>query len=414
MNFTSLHRKLNYISCLFNLGVLCLYNSHCVTIKKAVKKSGMHEMKKLILVGIVLLIISASSCVITFQDMTSPPVETNTPSNTAPAVPIDPEWVPPKPQSNIQTLPSIADVVEKVYPSLVAINTETVTIDIFSRQQVQEGAGSGWIIDANGYIVTNNHVVQNAKKVTVELSDGRMFQANPENVYRDPVSDLAIININAKNLPAAELGDSSNLRVGEWVVAMGNPLGQGLRAKEGTISGLKVSLPVDQGQMLYDLIETSAAINPGNSGGPLVNMQGQVIGITSAKMAAVGVEGMGYAISCNTAIPIIEELINNGFVVRPWLGIYPVTNDSYYATIYRLSINTGVIVGSVDPNSPAQKAGLQELDIITHFKNKEVNSAEELVQAIHDSKVDEEVEITFIRGQSEKTTTTRLTKSPPP
>jgi serine protease Do len=371
-------------------------------------------MKKIIIVALLLLIISTSGCVISFPDITSPPAETGNSNSTAPAIPIDPDWSPPKLESNTQTLPSIADVVEKVYPSLVAINTETVTIDIFSRQQVQEGAGSGWIIDSDGYIVTNNHVVENAKKVTVELSDGRTYQVGPEDVYRDPVSDLAIINVNANNLPAAELGDSSLLRVGEWVVAMGNPLGQGLRAKEGTISGLKVSLPAEQGQMLYDLIETSAAINPGNSGGPLVDMQGNVIGITSAKMAAVGVEGMGYAISSNSALPIIEELIRNGYVVRPWLGIYLVTNDSYIANVYRLSTDTGVVVGRVEQGSPAQQAGLQELDVITRFNNKEVTSAEALVQDIHNSKIGEDIEITFIRGQTEQTTTALLIESKPP
>jgi serine protease Do len=304
--------------------------------------------------------------------------------------------------------------VEQVYPSVVAISTEVTTLDIFHTPLTQKGAGSGWIIDKNGIIVTNNHVVGEAKKVTVELSDGRIFEADPNNIHTDPLTDLAVIKINATDLPAASMGDSTQLRVGDWVVAIGNPLGQGIRAKEGTISGLKVSLDVDQGQTLGDLIETSAAINPGNSGGPLANMKGEVIGITSAKIAAVGVEGLGYAISTKTALPIIEQLIRQGFVIRPWLGVTLYTVDQYVAMVNRLSVNKGAVVAYVKPGSPAAEAGLQQLDVITRFNDKEITSAEEVINAIHDSKIGEEVKITFVRGNETKTTSARLIQSPPP
>jgi len=304
--------------------------------------------------------------------------------------------------------------VEQVYPSVVAISTEVTTLDIFRTPLTQKGAGSGWIIDKNGIIVTNNHVVEGAKKVTVELSDGRIFEADPNNIHTDPLTDLAVIKINATDLPAASMGDSTQLRVGDWVVAIGNPLGQGIRAKEGTVSGLKVSLDVDQGQTLGDLIETSAAINPGNSGGPLANMRGEVIGITSAKIAAVGVEGLGYAISTKTALPIIEQLIRQGFVTRPWLGITLYTVDQYVAMVNRLSVNKGAVVAYVKPGSPAAEAGLQQLDVITRFNDKEITSAEEVINAIHDSKIGGEVKITFVRGNETKTTSARLIQSPPP
>jgi serine protease Do len=305
-------------------------------------------------------------------------------------------------------------VVEKVYPSVVAINTEVVTLDIFRTPRTQKGAGSGWIIDKDGIIVTNNHVVEGAQKVTVELSDGRIFEAAPQNVRTDPVTDLAVIKINATNLPAASVGDSKQLRVGDWVVAIGNPLGQGIRAKEGTVSGLNVSLDVDQGETLGDLIETSAAINPGNSGGPLVNMKAEVVGITSAKIAAVGVEGLGYAISTKTAIPIIEQLIQRGYITRPWLGVTLYTVDQYVAAVNRLSVNKGAVVAYVKPGSPAAQVGLQQLDVIIRFKGKEVTTAEEVINAIHDSQIGEEVQITFIRGNETKTTSARLIQSPPP
>lgn len=202
---------------------------------------------------------------------------------------------------------SIADAVAAVKPSVVAIDTE-VTIRYFRRSFTQQGAGSGWIISSDGYVVTNNHVVDGASSIRVTLDDGRTFQVDPSAVASDPLNDLAVLKINAKNLPAAAVGDSTKLRVGDYVVAIGNSLGMGISAKEGIVSRLNVYLTTD-GQTLDNLVETSAAINPGNSGGPLVNMSGEVIGITSAKVASLGVEGLGYAISTNKAMPIIQGLI---------------------------------------------------------------------------------------------------------
>jgi serine protease Do len=373
-------------------------------------------MKRIIIVLLLLsLVVGMTGCIvpIPITPVPSPP-ESGTPAANTPNPPIDTTWSPPKPKIDAPTLPSIADVVEKVYPSVVAINTEVVTLDIFRTPRTQKGAGSGWIIDKDGIIVTNNHVVEGAEKVTVELSDGRIFEADTQNILTDPVTDLAVIKINATNLPAATVGDSKHLRVGDWVVAIGNPLGQGIRAKEGTVSGLNVSLDVNQGETLSDLIETSAAINPGNSGGPLVNMQAEVVGITSAKIAAVGVEGLGYAISTKTAIPIIELLIKQGYVTRPWLGITLYTVDQYVAMVNRLSVDKGAVVVYVRPGSPAAEAGLQQLDVITRFKDKEVTTAEEVINAIHDSQIGEEVKITFVRGNETKTTSARLIQSPPP
>ena len=372
-------------------------------------------MKHLITTILLLsLILSMAGCLIVVPQAPASPAATETPASYTTPTPIDPTWSPPAIESSAPTLPNIADVVEEVYPSVVTISTEVVTLDFFLRPQTQTGAGSGWIIDGNGIIVTNNHVVEGAKKVTVKLADGRTFQADPDNVYQDPWTDLAVIEIDATDLPAASLGDSTQLRVGEWVVAIGNPLGHGLRAKEGTISGLKVSIPVGQGQSLEDLIEVSAAINPGNSGGPLANMRGQVVGITSAKIAAVGVEGMGYAISTKTAKPIIEQLITRGYVVRPYLGIQLYTVDEYVAAVNHLPVDKGAVITYMSPGSPADKAGLKELDIIVRFQDEEITTAEELIQAIHSSQVGEEVKITFVRGEETKTTHARLIQSPPP
>ncbi len=373
-------------------------------------------MKRVFVMFLVLgLVLGLTGCLITVPNVVTPSLSQNpTPVTSSPKQPLDTGWSPPAIETEAPILPSIADVVEKVYPSVVAINTEVVTLDIFRTPLTQQGAGSGWIIDKDGIIVTNNHVVEGAKKVTVELSDGRTFDADPSNIHTDQFTDLAVIKIDATNLPAASIGDSSKLRVGDWVVALGNPLGEGIRAKEGTVSGLKVSLDVEQGQTLDDLIETSAAINPGNSGGPLVNMKAEVIGITSAKVAAVGVEGLGYAISTKTAIPTIEQLIKQGYVVRPYLGVTLYTVDQYVATINHLSVDKGVVVAYVSPDSPAAKAGLQQYDVITIFNGKNVTTAEETINAIHESKIGDEVTITFVRGNQTTTITVRLIQSPSP
>jgi len=209
--------------------------------------------------------------------------------------------------SQSMALPGIADVVAAVKPSVVAIDTET-GVQVFHRSFTQEGAGSGWIVSPDGIIVTNNHVVAGAQRISVTLDDGRVFAVDPNTVRGDPLNDLAVLRIDAENLPAAVIGDSSSLRVGDWVVSIGNPLGLGISAKEGIVSRLDVSLAVE-GPALDHFIETSAAINPGNSGGPLANMRGEVVGITSAKISSVGVEGLGYAIGIDDVMSAIERLI---------------------------------------------------------------------------------------------------------
>jgi serine protease Do len=305
-------------------------------------------------------------------------------------------------------------VVALVKPSVVAISTEFVTFDFFNRPFTQEGAGSGWIIDEDGIIVTNNHVVENAQSISVTMDDGTTYAVDINNVFTDSLNDLAILKIDAQNLPALKIGDSSKLRVGDWVIAIGNALGQGIRATEGIISRKNVSVPVAPGQTLYDLIETSAAINPGNSGGPLVNLAGEVIGITSAKIAAVGVEGMGYAISTETAIPIIEELIKNGYVTRPWLGVVLTTVDEFAVMRFGLTVREGVLITQVVAGSPADQAGLKPGDVITGFAGQEIATTAELIRAIHRSEIGQEVEIIFWRGDSRYTTTAVLAESPPP
>jgi serine protease Do len=343
-----------------------------------------------------------------------PPVDITPPASPPPATtvnPINPGWTPPSTDGQNQILPSIADVVALVRPSVVAINTEYTSYDIFNRPFTQQAAGSGWIIDEDGLIVTNNHVVENADSVTVTLSDGRTFSA--ETVRTDQLSDLAIVKVNASNLSAAKVGDSDALRVGDWVVAIGNSLGMGISATKGIVSAQGVSLSVSAGQTQEDLIQTDAAINPGNSGGPLVNMAGEVIGINSIKIAQVGVEGMGYAISSNTAKPIIQQLVQQGYVIRPWLGVGLYTVDQYAILRYSLSVDKGALVTEVAAGSPADEAGIQAYDVITGFEGEEITSADDLIQAIHSYEIGQRVEITFWRGDSQSTTQATLAESPP-
>jgi serine protease Do len=369
---------------------------------------------------LMLSLMLGTGCAVPYIDISPAPSPSQTPTPPPPPAPppepINPNWVPPPtPTANLTiVLPSIADVVAEVKPSVVAITTEVVTFDFFNRPFTQQGAGSGWILDENGIIVTNNHVVKGASSITVTLDDGRTLSVDTSSVFTDSLNDLAILKVDAQNLPALKIGDSSKLRTGDWVVAIGNALGQGIRATEGIVSRQEVSIPVSQAQTLYDLIETSAAINPGNSGGPLVNLSGEVIGITSAKIATIGVEGMGYAISTETAIPIIEELIKNGYVVRPWLGVILYTVDEFAVQRYDLAVEEGVLLTLVAEGSPAGKAGLEVGDVIVSFGGEKIATAEEIIKLVHSSQIGQKIEITYWRGDTENTTMVTPSESPPP
>ena len=207
-------------------------------------------------------------------------------------------------QNAVINLPSFAALISVVKPSVVEINV-TATVGTGRRTVQQQGAGSGWIWDANGTIVTNNHVVTGATTITVTTSDGKTFPAQVINT--DPVNDLAVIKINATQLQSLKIGDASKLLAGDWVLAVGNPLGEGITATQGIVSRVGVSVPYSQTQTYNDLIETTAPINPGNSGGPLINLAGEVVGITT--LGANGVQGMGYAISMVDALPVIQKLL---------------------------------------------------------------------------------------------------------
>lgn len=355
---------------------------------------------RLNIVGLVILVVLAMSLFACGPDTT--PATANTPPNAT------------SDSTEVQqpVLPTVAEVVAKVKPSVVAINVEITTYDIFNRPTTGEGAGSGWIVSEDGYIVTNNHVVGDADKVTVVMGDGSSYIA--EQVKTDPMTDLAIVKINASNLPVVKIGDSSRLQVGEWVVAIGNALGQGTSATVGVVSAIDASVPMSPGQSLHGLIQTDAAINPGNSGGPLVNMAGEVVGIDSIKVAQVGVEGMGYAISINQAMPIINELMKTGYIVRPWMGVGLYTVDSWVANVYNLAIDKGVLVTEVVKGSPADKAGLEAGDVITVMAGEDVATVDDLLAVTSTHRVGQTVGVTLWRGNTQQTASVTFAESPPP
>jgi serine protease Do len=361
------------------------------------------KLKYLVIPLIILCLLIGSSCVLSPVDNLS---------SSPPANSTEPSWTPPPSDSESQPLPDFTSVIAEVKPSVVAINTETTTY-LFGQPYTQEGAGSGWIIDGEkGYIVTNNHVVEGAQSITVTLDDGRTFTAGV--VGTDFLTDLAVVKINAENLVRASEGDSSELVLGEWVLAIGNSLGLGVTPSEGIVRSLGASITISPGQTLHDLIGTSAAINPGNSGGPLVNMQGEVVGITSVKISMVGVEAMGWAISIDSALPIITELINTGHVTRPYLGVSYTDVNLYLVWQYNLAVNEGIFIYEVLSGYPAGEAGLEAGDVIVGFNGEEIANTGDLIEAIISCEIGQSVEIVYWRGDSRYTTYATLTESPPP
>ncbi len=265
-------------------------------------------------------------------------------------------------------------IYEKVHVSIVGIETKGQA-NSFLNQTVALGSGSGIIISSDGYIVTNNHVIDNATEVTVTLSDGTEYEAKL--VATDSETDIAVIKIEATGLPEATLGDSDAVLVGDRAFALGNPLGLDLSSSftGGYISGVNRKLDIEGEDSNF--IQTDAAINPGNSGGALVNAYGEVIGINTVKYSGESVEGIGFAIPINEAKEITDQLLNQGYVSRPSIGITISTVTDAIKEYYGFA-DTGVYIASVETFSGAQRAGLQPGDIITHVNGTRVNTIEEL------------------------------------
>ena len=301
-------------------------------------------------------------------------------------------------------------VAQKVTPSVVRISTVTIERDLFFGKRSNEGVGSGVIIDGGGYILTNAHVVgEHPEELTVFFKDGR--ELDGEVMWKDSLLDLAVVKVDAANLPAAELGDSDKLIVGETTIAIGNPLGTRFErtVTQGIVSGLNRSIMVDEGSVMEDLIQTDAAINPGNSGGPLINSRGQIIGINTVKASA---EGLGFAIPINITKPITQKLIRDGKFVPTYMGITPLDSEmlGYYAT--DIEIKGGIYVYNVQAGTPAGKAGLRNKDIITHINGEEVNTLVKFKSILYSLEPGDTISVRCLRGSSEYTADIKLAAMP--
>lgn len=330
-----------------------------------------------------------------------------------PAAPIPNVMQTPGTQIQISEIRNTAVVraAQAVGPAVVGITNKAYSRDYFNRKVlVEQGTGSGVIFDANGYIATNNHVVENAQELAVSLADGRVLTGRV--LGADPATDLAVVKVEAAGLPVAALGDSDSLLVGEPAIAIGNPLGLEFKGSvtAGVISALNRSIEI--GERKFKLIQTDAAINPGNSGGALVNADGVVVGINSAKISVPGVEGIGFAIPVNTARPILQSLIDKGKVVRPYLGVGILDRSSAAAYGYDLSIDKGVYVAKVAKNGPAGKGGLREGDIVLKVAGVETNSVADLRSAVDAQPIGSRVELLIVRGGREQNLSVLLEEMP--
>jgi len=263
------------------------------------------------------------------------------------------------------------------------------------REYKSTSLGSGFVITEDGYIVTNDHVIKNADSISVKMSDKKTYKAKI--IGSDPKTDIAVIKIDAKNLKPLKFGNSDALKIGQWAIAVGNPFGLNGTLTVGVISAKgRSGLGIETYE---DFIQTDASINPGNSGGPLLNIYGEVIGINTAIVASG--QGIGFAIPATMAKPIIEQIINKGKVDRSWIGVGIQDLTPELAKSMGVKIDHGVVVNKIYPNSPAQKYGLKEGDIIIKCNNESISSASDLQKVVISSKVGSEIRLTVIRDGKE-------------
>lgn len=326
------------------------------------------------------------------------PAITLTPNPTQRAMP-DLDGVSPQIFDTANPIPDIVEVVSKSVVGIINYGED----DVYG--EIEQGSGTGFLISSQGYIVTNFHVIDNSKKISVIFIDETEVEA--EIVGWDKELDIAVLHIEAPNLIALALGDSDSLRVGEFIIAIGDPTGRELSGTTtfGIISAL--SRTVNVYGRKNDYIQTDAAINPGNSGGPLLNMKGEVVGITSLKTITasydesgnpITAEGLGFALPINIAKPIIQEIITKGFVTRPGIGVTVSEIDEEAAA--KMQIPVGVMVQSITKNGPADEAGLEIGDIVTEANGTAITSLEQFISIVKTMKLNDELNIKYWRNGS--------------
>ena len=315
----------------------------------------------------------------------------------------------------------IPDIVDRVSPSVVNVNTsKTMTVtspfapfapffdqipEQFQREVPQRGIGTGFIFREDGYIITNNHVVEGADEIKVTLLDGREFSGKV--IGADSLTDIAVVKVEAENLPTLSLGDSDTARVGEFVVAIGNPYGLSHTVTMGVLSAKGRAVPSgDSGQEYENFLQTDAAINPGNSGGPLLNLDGEAIGINTAIIPFA--QGVGFAIPINMAKSILDQLIEKGKVVRSWLGVYIQNVTPEIGKQFGYEGTTGALVADVIENGPAAKANFQRGDIILSVNDQEITDTKHLQNTIRSLKPGDSANIKFGEMVKRKTIEVQL------
>ena len=288
------------------------------------------------------------------------------------------------------------EAVRELEPSVVQISTDTVTISQYNQIAPQTGVGSGIILDKAGNILTNNHVVEGADYVTVTLSDGRSYPANL--VGSDSITDLAVIKIAAAKLTPAKFGISSNLEVGEDVIAVGHALGLkgGPTVSKGVVSALDRTIQTDAQKAMVDLIQTDASINPGNSGGPLANSRGEVIGINTAIIDDSN--GIGFAINIDDAHVVVDQILRSGYVMRGFLGITPFNVTDSIREQLNLPVSDGVIIAGIVKGFPAGESGLQTEDVIVMLNKAAIENSGDLSKFLLNNPPGSSVEVSFYRN----------------
>ena len=303
----------------------------------------------------------------------------------------------------------VLDIIERVSKSVVNISIVKLVHNMFYQAVPVAGMGSGTIINSKGLVLTNNHVVGGAEKISVTLWNNEVLEGTIVGVCG--VHDIAVLRVKGKNLQASELGDSDKLRVGQRVYAIGNPLGLagGPSVTSGVISAINRTIESQRG-LIENLVQTDASINPGNSGGPLVDLEGKVVAISTAIIPFA--QGIGFAIPINAAKNCTTDMVTEGISRRPWLGVIGLSITEEIARYYGLPVNRGVLVTKVAEGSPAEDAGMADGDIILEIDSVETRKIEDLVKEIHKRKVGDTVRIYALRNRRESFFETKLSETP--
>lgn len=361
-------------------------------------------MKLILLTSFTILI--ATSCFLNRPESTAEMVITNESEILTENIDLNQQ---PNISAPTNSLPNIADTVESVRTSVVSIVSDTVSRDMYGLRQ-GEGSGSGIIIDQSGLILTNNHVIKNSTKITVTMDDGTQQEATVMGF--DQLSDLAVIQIPGEGYPFIPLEDSSNLRVGDWVIAIGNALALpgGPTVTVGVVSALGRNIDINQDSTLTDLIQTDAVINPGNSGGPLLDLNGDIVGINTVVVRGntndgTSIEGIGFAVHIETASLVAKQLIETGKVKWAWMGAYLSDLNPEKAAEFNLSVREGVVVQAIVEDSPSSNSQIKPGDIILNINSIKTSSTMELTKILrHDYSPGDTVNLDVFRMELDGTT----------